>query len=148
MVPTADKTTITIISLINDYNDMCNISVSSKNLLMFTRVIVAIIVTQNLLSRNQIGRQRVWHDVIFVFKTSENSNQNVKKKRRFWIREIFKKMSLSLWVLWLVKQARTFMILDSDTKLSTGYSFGSTNEFFQFFLADFHFPSLFRFLFC
>ena len=46
-------------------------------------VIVSIIVTQNLLHRNQDRRRRVWHDVIFVLKTSEKSSQNGKKERRF-----------------------------------------------------------------
>ena len=36
LVPTADKTMITLISQINDYNDKYNIYISSKNLLMFT----------------------------------------------------------------------------------------------------------------
>ena len=46
-------------------------------------VIVAIIVTQNSPSRNQDGRRRVWHDVIFVFETSKNSSQNLKKSEGF-----------------------------------------------------------------
>ena len=37
LVPTADKTTITIISQINNHNDTHNIYIPSKNLLMFTQ---------------------------------------------------------------------------------------------------------------
>ena len=36
LVPTADKTTIKLISQINYYNDTYNICISSKNLLMYT----------------------------------------------------------------------------------------------------------------
>ena len=67
MVSTAGKTTITMISQIIDYNDTNNIYISSKNLLCSHHVNVPIIVIQNLLSLNQDGRQRAWHDVIFCF---------------------------------------------------------------------------------
>ena len=54
------------------------------------RVIIAIIVTQNLLSWKQNGHQRAY-DVIFVFKTSKSSSQNMNKEQRFWIKKIFEK---------------------------------------------------------
>ena len=50
LVPTADKTTITIISQINNHNDTHNIYIPSKNLLMFTQRNRCNILTQNLLS--------------------------------------------------------------------------------------------------
>ena len=55
------------------------------------RVIVAIIVTQNLLGWNQAGHWKVWYDVVFVFKTSKKRSQNVKKEQRVWMRKLFEK---------------------------------------------------------
>ena len=58
---------------------------------MFTHVIVAIIVTQNLFSRNEDGHRRALYDVIFLKKSRKKSSQNVKKEQRFWILKIFEK---------------------------------------------------------
>ena len=91
MIPTVDKRTITMILQINDYNNMHTIFILHlKTCWCSHRVIVAIIVTQNLLSWNQDGQRRVLH-VIFVFKTSKNISQNAKKEQKFWIRKILEK---------------------------------------------------------
>ena len=88
----AHKTKITMVSQIKYYNDTHNVYISSKNLLMLAPLIVAIIVTQNLLAWNQDGRRRVSHDLIFVLKILKKSSQNLKKERRFWITKIFEKL--------------------------------------------------------
>ena len=45
-------------------------------------VIVAIIVTQNLLSWIQDGRRKVWHDGIFDFKTSKKKSSETLEKTK------------------------------------------------------------------
>ena len=69
LVPTKDKTKITIILQIKNSKDMRNLHISSRNLLMFTLPNRCNIVTQHLLCWNQYERGRVWHNVFFVFKT-------------------------------------------------------------------------------
>ena len=69
LVPTKDKTKITIILQIKNSKDMHNLHISSRNLLMFTLPNRCNIVTQHLLCWNQYERGRVWHNVFFVFKT-------------------------------------------------------------------------------
>ena len=101
LVPTADETTITMILQINNYNTTHNIYISSKTNWCSHWLIVAIIVTQNLLSWNQDGRQRVWHDVIFVFKTS-------KKVVKTWYM-CLKNVSFFVWFLAFVKQVGIFL---------------------------------------
>ena len=63
MVPSADITTITMISQINDYNDMHNIYISSKNL---HKIYLA------------DGQGRVWHNVNILF--IKTSKKKIKKK--------------------------------------------------------------------
>ena len=88
------------------------------------RVIVAIIVTQNLLSWNEDGRRRVWNDAILVFKSSKKSSQNVKKERRFSIRKIFEKRLFLRTFFWHLSNRQghflTFLTSGSSWLIKSG----------------------------
>ena len=83
------------------------------------RLIVTIIVTQNLLSWNQDRQRRDWYNVIFVFKTSKKKVVKKCKKKKVLDKENFWEMSLSLYIFQLLpnKQGYSLTFSASDSSL-------------------------------
>ena len=82
------------------------------------RVIVTIIVTQNLLSWNQDRQRRDWYNVIFVFKTSKKKVVKKCKKEKVLDKENFWEMSFFvIFQLLQNKQGYSLTFSASDSSL-------------------------------
>ena len=77
---------------------------------MFTHVIVAIIVTKNLLSRNEDGHRRALYDVIFLKKISKKKKSKREKRAKVLDTENFWEMSLSLHVFWVLSNRQGYFL--------------------------------------
>ena len=146
MVPTADKTAITVIS------HFISAITMTRTIFIFHlktcwcshRVVVAIILTQNFLSWNQDGQWRVWDGVIYIFETSTKLCKSLPYTKVLY-KENFGKASLSLYVFLLLsnRQGYFFTFSASDSSwLESGGFFGGFLILFSwlYFLSSFWFP--------
>ena len=110
LVPTADNTTITLISQINYYNDTYNICILSTNLLMYTPHNRCKNSYTNLLNWNQDGHRRVWYDVIFVCKASKKKYSKGNREQRFWTKKISEKYLFLSMFFWLFSNMQGYFL--------------------------------------
>ena len=74
------------------------------------RIIVARIVTQNLLNWNQDGHRRVWYDVIFVCKASKKKYSKGNREQRFWTKKISEKYLFLSMFFWLFSNMQGYFL--------------------------------------